>query len=328
MPNKYPSESAGRRMIGNIPKAMPEEMISDIRKRLFEKANDFETLNYIYIIDRKEKLVGVLSLKDVFQKPGESKVKDLMVKDIIRARPHTDQERVAILALRHNLKSVPVVDKEDVFLGVVPSDVILGILHSENVEDFLRFAGISKRDAILNKTLQFPVSVLAKIRLPWLIFGLLGGLFAAKIVTFFEGPLKVHFVLAAFIPLIVYMADAVGVQAQTLFIRNLALDSRLDTRKYFLKEIKISLVIALILGSFLVLISFLWFGLLNIGIILGVSLFLTVICACLIAVLVPWLLQNLKKDPAIGSGPFATIVRDILTLAIYFSVASLMLKIF
>ena len=328
MSNKYPSESAGRRMIGNVPKALPEERISDIRKRLFEEAKDLETLNYIYIIDRRNKLVGVLSLKDVFQKPEESKIKDLMVKDVVKARPHTDQERVAILALRHNLKSIPVVDKEDVFLGVVTSDVILGILHSENIEDILRFAGISKRDTFLNKTLQFPVSVLARIRLPWLIFGLFGGLFAAQIVTFFEGPLKIHFVLAAFIPLIVYMADAVGVQAQTLFIRNLALDSRLDARKYFLKEIKISLVIALILGGLLAAISFLWFGLLNIGIILGISLFLTVICACLIAVLVPWLLQSLKKDPAIGSGPFATIVRDILTLAIYFSVASLMIKFF
>jgi magnesium transporter len=328
MPNKYPPESAGRRMISNVPTAIPEERISDICKRLFEKANDFETLNYIYIIDRERRLAGVLSLKDVFQKPEASKIKDLMVKNVIRARPHTDQERVAILALRYNLKSVPVVDKKDIFLGVVPSDVILEILHSEDVEDILRFAGISKRDVILNKTLQFPVSVLTKIRLPWLIFGLFGGLFAARIVTFFEGPLKVHFVLAAFIPLIVYMADAVGVQAQTLFIRNLALDSRLDTRKYFLKEVKISLVIALMLGALLGLISFLWFGLLNIGIILGISLFLTVICACLIAVLVPWLLQSLKKDPAIGSGPFATIVRDILSLAIYFSVASLMLRFF
>jgi len=328
MSNKYPPESAGRRMIDNIPTAIPEERVLDIRKRLFEKAKDFETLNYIYIIDREGKLVGVLSLKDVFQKSEESKIEDLMAKDVIKARPHTDQERVAILALRHNLKSVPVVDKENIFLGVVPSDTILGILHSENVEDILRFAGISKRDTFLNETLQAPVFVLTKIRLPWLIFGLFGGLFAAQIVTFFEGSLKLHFVLAAFIPLIVYMADAVGVQAQTLFIRSLALDSRLDTRKYLLKEIKISLVIALILGFLLALISFLWLGLLSIGIILGVSLFLTVICACLIAVLVPWLLQSLKKDPAIGSGPFATIVRDVLTLAIYFSIASLMLRIF
>lgn len=328
MNNKYPLESAGRRMIGNVPTAIPGERILDIRKRLFEKAKDFETLNYIYIIDRERKLAGVLSLKDVFQKSEESKIEDLTVKDVVKVRPHTDQERIAILALRHNLKSIPVVDKENIFLGVVPSDVILGILHSENVEDILRFAGISKRGAILNETLQLPVPVLTKIRLPWLIFGLFGGLFAAQIVTFFEGSLRTYFVLAAFIPLIVYMADAVGVQAQTLFIRSLALDPRLDIRKYFLKEIKISLVIALILGLLLALISFLWLGLLTIGIILGVSLFLTVICACLIAILIPWLLQNLKKDPAIGSGPFATIVRDILTLALYFSIASLMFRIF
>lgn len=328
MHNKYPPESAGRRMITNVPTAQPEETILNVRQRLFEKANDFETLNYIYIVDQEGKLMGVLSLKDVFRKPEETKIENLMAKDVIKVRPRTDQEKVVILALKHNLKSIPLTNKDNRFLGIVPSDVILEILHTENVEDILRFAGISQRDAVLNKTLQSPVSTLTKIRIPWLIFGLFGGLFAAQIVTFFEGSLRIHFVLAAFIPLIVYMADAVGVQAQTLFIRSLALNSRLDIRKYFLKEIKISLVIALILGFLLVLISFLQFGLLNIGIILGVSLFLTVICACFIAVLIPWLLQNLKKDPAIGSGPFATIVRDILSLALYFSIATILLRFF
>ena len=124
------------------------------------------------------------------------------------------------------------------------------------------------------------------------------------------------------------MADAVGVQAQTLFIRNLAIDSRLDIWKYFLKEMKISLIIALILGLLLSAISFLWFGCWDMGIILGLALFLTVICACLIAILIPWLLQSLKKDPAIGSGPFATIVRDVLSLVVYFSIASILLQLF
>lgn len=321
----YPSESAGRRMVDNVPMALSGERISHIRKRLFEKGEDFETLNYIYILDKDNKLIGVLSLKAVFQKSEEAKIEDLMVKGPVTVRPSTDQERVAILALKHNLKAIPVVNKENIFLGVVPSDVILEILHAENVEDMLRFAGISKRNTVLTKV---PVSIMAKLRLPWLIFGLLGGLLAAQIVSFFEDALTVHFVLAAFIPLIVYMADAVGVQAQTLFIRNLALDSRLDIRNYFFKEIKISLIIALILGGLLAVISFLWFDLLAIGIILGLSLFLTVVCACLIAILIPWLLQNLKKDPAIGSGPFATILRDVLSLLVYFSIASVLLQLF
>lgn len=326
--NKYLSETAGKRMVVNVPTAAAEERILDIRKKFFENANDFETLNYVYILDQRKKLRGVLSLKDVFQKPQESKIEDLMIKDVVRVRPYTDQEKVAILALRHNLKSIPVVNKENLFLGVVPSDVILEILHSENIEDALRFAGIAKRGNILTKILQSSIPVLVKIRLPWLIFGLFGGLFAAQIVTFFEESLRVHFILAAFIPLIVYMADAVGVQAQTLFIRSLALDFRLDIRKYFLKEIKVSLFLALILGFLLALVSYFWLGFAYIGIILGVSLFLTVICAGLIAVLIPWLLQSFKKDPAIGSGPFATIVRDILSLALYFLIASILLSFF
>lgn len=327
--NKYPPETAGRRMTRNVPTAWPTEKVADIRKKLFKEAQAFETLNYIYVLDQAGKLVGIVSLKDIFQKPAEAKLTDLMKRDLIKVRPYADQERAAILALRHNLKSIPIVDKENYFLGVVPSDAVLEILHTEAVEDIFRFSGITRQGTGgLAQTLQAPVLVLAKLRLPWLIFGLFGGLFAAQIVNFFEGTLKIHFLLAAFIPLIVYMADAVGVQAQTLFIRSLAIDSRLDIKKYLLKEVKISLLIALILGILLTLISFLWSGLLSVGVILGASLFLTVICAGLIAILIPWLLQALKKDPAIGSGPFATIVRDVLSLALYFSIASILLRLF
>ena len=325
---KYPPESAGRRMISNIPTALPEERILDIRKRLFEKAQEFETLNYIYIVDRGGKLVGVLSLKEVFQKPEETKTEDLMIREVVKTHPYTDQEKVAILALRYNLKSIPVVDKEERLLGIVTSDVILEILHSENIEDILRFAGISKYNTFAAKVLQAPAGILTKLRHPWLILGLFGGLFAAQIVNFFESSLKTNFILAAFIPLIVYMADAVGTQTETLFIRSLAIDYRLNVRNYFFKEIKVSLFIALTLGVLLALISFLWLGLPHIGVILGVSLFFTIVVAFFLGLLVPHLLNKFKKDPAIGSGPIGTIIRDILSLIIYFSIASLMLRFF
>lgn len=315
-------------MISNIPTALPQEKILDIRKKLFEKAQEFETLNYIYIVDPEGKLIGILSLKEVFRKPEESKIEDLMVRNVVKVRPRTDQERVAILALKHNLKSIPVVDKEDRFLGIVTSDVILDILQAEQIEDILHFAGISKFDTSPKKILQAPVGILAKIRLPWLILGLLGGLFAAQIVNFFESSLKTHFVLAAFIPLIVYMADAVGTQTETLFIRGLAIDPRLAIKNYFFREIKIGFLIALSIGLLLTIFSSLWIGLPYIGFILGVSIFLTILSAMVIAVFIPWLLNKFKKDPALGSGPFATIITDVTSLIIYFSVASLSLKFF
>jgi len=323
---KYPPESAGRKMIANVPTARPDEIIADIRRKLFEKAKDFETLNYVYVLDQEEKLAGVISLKDVFQKPGESIIKGLMATDVIKVRPHTDQEKVAILALRYNLKSIPVVDRENVFLGVVPSDVILEILHSEDVEDILRFAGIPKSNTFAAKIFQASPSALTKLRLPWLVLGLFGGLLAAQIVNFFEGSLRTNFVLAAFIPLIVYMADAVGTQTETLFIRSLVY--RLNIKSYFLKEIKVSFSIALILGVLLALVSYFWFNLLLIGIILGVSLFFTIVSAFLLGLLVPYFLNKFGKDPAIASGPLGTIIRDLLSLVLYFSIASILLKLF
>jgi len=313
-------------MIVNVPTAGPGETIADVRKKLFEKAKDFETLNYIYILDRKERLAGVLSLKDVFQKPGESLIGGLMTTNIVKVRPGADQEKVAILALRHNLKSIPVVGRENVFLGVVPSDVILEILHSEDVEDILRFAGIPKHNTFAAKIFQASPGVLTKLRLPWLVLGLFGGLLAAQIVNFFEGSLRTNFILAAFIPLIVYMADAVGTQTETLFIRSLVY--RLDIKSYFLKEIKVSLSIALILGVLLTSVAYFWFNLLLIGIILGVSLFLTIVSAFLLGLLVPYFLNKFGKDPAIASGPLGTIIRDILSLVLYFSIASILLKLF
>lgn len=325
---KYPPESAGRRMATNIPTIKPDEKIIDIQKKLFEKAQEFETLNYIYVVDKEKKLIGVFSIKNVFQEQKEIKVKEIMEEKVVKARPYTDQEKVALLALKHNLKAIPVVDKDNIFLGVVPSDIILDILHSEGIEDILRFAGISKQNNFANKTIKSSFFLLSWIRLPWLIFGLFGGLLAAQIINFFETSLKNHFILAAFIPLIVYMADAVGVQSQTLFIRNITFNSKLEIKKYFVKEIKTSIVIALVLGSLLSLISFIFLKSFEMVIILGFSLFLTVISASFIAILIPWILQNFKKDPAIGSGPFATIIRDVLSLIIYFSIAFLMLNLF
>lgn len=313
-------------MIETVPLAFSGQRIFDVKKMLFEKIPGLETINYIYVVDKKRKLLGIFSIKEIFRRSEETVVEEIMEKEIIKVRPHTDQERVAILALKNNLKAIPVVDREGKFLGIVPSDIILNILHSENVEDFLKAAGIHSP---LQKVLKGSPLFLAKIRLPWLILGLLGGILAAYIIDFFEAPLKSHFVLAAFIPLMLYLASAAGTQTETLFIRSLVLNSRIDIKKYLFREIKTAFLIALGLGILLSLISVFWFNSpYFIGIILGTSLFFTVLAAILVGIFVPWVLQEFKKDPAIGTGPFATIIRDILSLVIYFVIALFLLRVF
>lgn len=324
----YPPESAGRRMVVNVPTALPQEKIFEVKKRIFEKAEEFETLNYIYVVDKEKRLVGVFSIKDLFQRPEQMGVEDLMERKIIKVRPYTDQEKVVLLALANKLKAIPVVNREDHFLGVVPSDTILEILHLEHHEDILRTAGVSNGVYFPSKIMKTSSGILAKARLPWLIFGLFGGLITAQIANFFEAPLSSHFALIAFLPLIVYMADAVGTQTQTLIARNLALDSQFSFKKYLLKEVKVSILIAIVLGILLSLISLFWYKLPYLGLILGLSLFLTIMMAIFIGSVIPYFLQIFKRDPALGSGPFATIVTDIASLTIYFLISSILLRFF
>jgi len=327
--SKYPLESAGRKMIESVPLAYLENTILDIKNQLFEQIQKLETINYIYVVDKEKRLIGVFSIKEIFRRPEDTKVREIMKTKIIRARPYTDQERVAILALRNNLKSIPVVDKDEKFLGVIPSDTILEILHSEHIEDILKIGGVPQIDTLPENLLKTPTGVLAKARLPWLILGLFGEVLGAQIIHLLEGPLKIYFALAAFIPLILYTAGAVGTQTLALTIRNLAFDTKISLKKYLLKEIKISFFMALVLGLLLSSISiFIYRQPSFIGFILGISLFLAVVSAISIGFLIPWMLQKFKKDPAIGSGPFAAVITDISSLTIYFLVITVLLQFF
>jgi len=326
----FPIESAGKLMAVKVPIAVSSATIADIEKILLQKTKEFETINYIYIIDKNKKLKGVISIKDVFRLPKITPVSQVMVKgeNIVSVRVHTDQERVALLALRHNLKAIPVVDKECHILGVVPSDVILNILHNENIEDVLRFAGVHKfKDPAVN-IIKASTAIHFRKRLPWLILGLLGGVVAAFVVGFFESALRIHLVLAAFIPAVVYMADAVGSQTQIIFVRSLALDHKLNLKKYIWREVRVNFLLALVLGVTIFVISLLWVKSSLLGAIFGVSIFLTILAAMAVAIFLPWLFSKIEYDPAIASGPCATIIRDILSLLIYFSIAQVMLNIF
>ncbi len=319
-------ESVIKKAMKEVPVISLNDTIFDAKKLLAEKISVLETINYFYVVDDQLKLVGVFSIKEIYRRPDNFKIKNLMQTKIIKVLLDQHQEEAAILALKHNLKAIPVVDENNLFVGVIPSDVILHILHSEHVEDFLRSVGIFGQFINLEDGSSW---ALAKARIPWLIFGLLGGIFAASIVSFFESAIKSYFILAAFIPLIVYMADAVGSQTQTLFIRNLVFKTKINIKKYLFKELTAGFFMASILGGLLFLLSIILYDApYSIAVILGAALFFTVLGAILIGILIPSLIQKMKKDPAIGSGPLATIIRDIASLIIYFLVASIILRFF
>jgi len=321
----YPKDSAARKLTKAVPVVGLGQTVSQVDTLLRSRATEFDTLNYVYVVDSVDKLVGVISIKEILRLGGNVSIKDSMVKASVFVRPHTDQEKVAQLALKHSLKAIPVVDKDHVFQGVVSSDTILEILNQEHTEDVMRFAGVTNQHgdkSAVDVLLRASSRTHVKLRLPWLVLGLFGGVAAAVVVEQFEATLADQLILAAFIPAIVYMADAVGSQTQMLFVRSLALDHKLSVKSYLLREVSVNFILGIILAALIFIISLLWLKVVTVSLILAISVFLTVWFTVLVAIILPWLFSRLGQDPAIASGPLATVVRDISSLLIYLGVAS------
>lgn len=320
----FPPESAARAMTPEnfVLTVRPDTTIGDVEKTLFEKTRDVESIDYVYVVDAARKLEGVVSVKEVFRKEKFVRVSDIMKRDVVAVRPHTDQERAAHLALKHNIKAVPVVDKENIFLGVLLSDAILRILYTETSEDLLRLAGIKRAESAFDNVLKIPITTSLIHRLPWLLLGTAGGIFIAQIIDGFRQTLEQNLILAAFIPLVVYIADAVGTQMEAFIVRDLAINSAFNFFRYLGRQILIIFLLGLILGCVLLGVSIVLYQNFQIGIVLAISLLVSVLSSVVTGLLIPYLFWKLRMDPANASGPIATIIQDAVSVGIYFSIAS------
>lgn len=320
----HQKETAGKIMTKNVPVIGIEENIARVEKVLIEKSGFFDSINYVYVVNERGKLAGVISVKEIFRQKKAVKIKDIMITDLVIARAGTDQERVVYKALEHNIKAVPVVDKFGYFLGVVPSDDILRVLYRETQEDFFQMAGIINPRGSLDSVMSIPAYKSFLRRFPWIFIGLFGGVFMARIIGVFEEEISRNVILAFFIPLVVYVASAVSNQMSTFIIRDLAINN-INFLKYFLKNFFVAILMALASSISFFIINLIIYSNNEMGLIISVAIFFTILSALFTGLLVPFALSKLKTDPANASGPFGTIIQDILSVLIYFSIISLMI---
>lgn len=274
----------------------------------------------IYVVDDSNKLVGVVDFKNLLSAKADSKLSEIMNRKFESVTSHSHQNTAINIAVKKGVESIPVVDNELHFLGILDAGAIFKIMHEEHIDKLMNFSGILTSGDYTDM-LRTKVSKLIKERLPWLLFGLLGGIFATIIVEKYELVLKEVVALAFFIPVIVYINDAVGTQTQTIFVRLSALET-VPFKKYFLQELKIALVVGASLSALIFVFILFWFRDPAIGAVVGLSMLCGIISSVFIGTFFPWLLQKMGKDPAIGSGPFTTIIQDLLSILIYFSIAS------
>jgi magnesium transporter len=313
----------------SVPLARADSTVKEVEDILRVPHNNFKTINYVYVLDETKRLIGVFSLRELFQLEPEEKIGHYMQTNVMSVTPKRSAEFVAQYAIKHGLKAVPVITEEGIFVGVMPYDSILETLNQEHTKDVLQLAGVTPyEDESIHDVLHSNSPLHhVRLRLPWLIVGLGGGLLAAMLVGAFEETLAEELVLAAFIPAIVYMADAVGSQTQMLFVRSLSTKHDLVIKKQLKRESLVNCLLGLILGGLVFLVSWFWFADLVLSLIVGLSIFLTVWLTVVIALLLPWALHLRGYDPAVASGPLATVLNDLLSIFIYLLIATFLLSL-
>ncbi|MHB8841449.1 MAG: CBS domain-containing protein [Candidatus Aquicultor sp.] len=266
----YPRESAGNYIEEFIPTATPDDTASSVLQRLAESTRGWDSLTYIYVLDNNQKPVGMATIEKLYAASPTDTMSEIMRTDIKMVTPYVDQEEVVITSIANNLDAVPVVDSEGKFIGAIDHDSILAILHYENVEDYLHLSGIHAVPPIVD-IVKARTSELVRLRIPWLILGLIGGMFAPIVVDFFEQTLQKELALAFFIPAIVYMSDAVGTQTETIFIRSLSLEA-FSVRKYVLREALIGLSLASILSILIFIFATVYLQSIKVAAIVGLAM--------------------------------------------------------
>lgn len=312
-----------------VPMIRPTNTIAEIEALLLKNAAAFESINYIYVTDDEDRLTGVLSVKELFRTAKSKTAKEIMKREgIVSAKPHTHEERIAYLAIEHNLKEIPVTDAEGRFLGVVPPNAIFNILHREHIDSMLKFAGVHRFRDPGETILTARTGTLFKKRLPWLLAGLAASMATAAAVDLFRSTIEAHILLAAFIPAVAYIAAAAGIQSETIFIRSLAIDRNLKLKRYVSREGAVGLGLASLLALSVALLSFIIWRDPFLPLVLGISFFAAILISMSLGIFLPWFFSRLNIDPALTAGPLDTALSDIASILVYFTVATLVLQLF
>ena len=311
-------------VVERVPMCRPGTLAADVRAAL--AGAEYESVDDIAVADTTHsppRLVGLIPIQRLLAAPPDDPASRLMDDDPPVVVAGHDPEKAAWKAVQHGESSLAVVTADGHFLGLVPPAKLLGVMLRAHDEDFARLGGYLASTKSARLAVEEPLGRRLWHRLPWLVVGLAGAAFAAWLVGLFEGRITADVRLAFFIPGVVYLADAVGTQTEALVVRGLSVGAPFRT------ALRLEALTGPALGLLLALVSLpaIWLVLGDLDVALTVAIALLAACsvATIVAAGLPMLMARSGKDPAFGSGPLATVVQDLLSLAIYFGVAVLVL---
>jgi magnesium transporter len=305
----------------NVPVLSPASTAGEVRAALIGKA--FDVASDLAVCEQG-RLIGMVTVEALLAAPADALVRHVMDPDPPVVHLSEDQEIAAWKAVQHGERCIAVVGTEQRFKGLIPPRRLLSVLLQEHHEDMSRLAGVIHSEQSAREPLQEPIVRRFLHRLPWLLVGLAGALLAADAVAWFERALQANLVLAFFLPAIVYIADAVGTQTETLAIRGLSIGMPIGgiVGREVITGCAIGIGLALVAAPIV-----LWrWGDADVVVVIALALVATCGVATGAAMVLPWVLNRLGFDPAFGSGPLATVIQDLLSIVIYLGIGAVVLR--
>jgi magnesium transporter len=308
--------AAADRATAEVPRARPGQSVGEVRDAIvgtsYESAVDVAVLT-------GDRLVGLLSIERLLAADRQTAVEALMDPDPPVVAPGEDQEVAAWLMCRKAEESIAVVDAGGRFVGLIPANRMLEVLLAAHDEDLARIGGFLASSGQARSAAEESVGRRLRHRLPWLLVGLIGAMASALLVGAFEEELDKKVVLAFFVPAVVYMADAVGGQTRVVLIRGLSVGVAI--RGVARTELITGAIMGAVVGAAFVPFALIGWGDGGVAAAVGLALFASCAISTVVAMALPWAFQRFGADPAFGSGPLATVIQDLLSIAVYLAIA-------
>ena len=318
---KYEENTAGSMMATELIKVNENWNTLECLKKMRKQAEYVKKVHTIYVVNNNNKLLGTMSLKRLLISNKDTKVRDIVNSDVYYVKTDTSTEEIANLMNKYDLIILPVVNENKELLGRITVDDVIDVVKEEAEKDYQMASGIY--EDIENNA---GILTITRVRLPWLIIGMIGGVLGAKVIGVFD--IQKHFELALFIPLIAAMGGNVGVQSAAIVVQSLA-NKSIDIKNIsekLTKELGVGLLNGLICGCLVFLFTYILGYNLLLGITVSLSLIIVIIFAALFGTFIPLTLQKYNVDPAVATGPFITTISDILGLLIYFLIGQTILQ--
>ena len=315
----YEEDTAGGIMTTEYISLKTTTPVKEALMHVKEQAPDAETIYVIFAVNEAGQLVGVLSLRDLITAENDSYIEDVMSERVISVNVADDQENVAQVIRDYDFIAVPVVDYQTHLLGIITIDDILDVMDEEASEDYSRLAGVSDIDSTSDSVIKT-----ASKRLPWLIVLTFLGMITATILGSFEDTLSQVALLAAFIPIISGMSGNSGTQSLAVSVRNISTGEINEQSKFklALREAGSGFLSGLVCSVVLFLVIVVIYRQPLLALIVGGSLTCAMTVGTLVGSMIPLIMNKFKIDPAVASGPFITTINDIVSMLIYFGLAT------